>query len=398
MKWKPTEAPAGARPSGRRPNGRKPAWRLNAKTREASISRYTPEPEAPEPQVVRRPLWQVALIGLFVLAVFAALYVASALFIPIALAILFRLLLMPPVRKLARVGLPRAVAAGLVVLLFVGLLGGAAAGLAAPATAWMERGPTTMIMLRMRLAEIRKPLEDIRAATEAMSEATQGGEEDTPEVVVRQSGLAQDVLSQAGTAVASTALMLVLLYFMLATGDSLLRTILRRARGRGQRKQAVEIFRRAEQDISRYLITITLINLGLGVATAGAMWALGMPTPALWGALAAVLNFIPFLGAMATMGVIGVIALLTFPSIGYALVPPLVFFALTTLEGQFVTPSLVGRRLTVSPVAVFLALMVWGWMWGIPGLLLAVPLLATFKIVCDTVPHLRPLGAYLGRR
>ncbi|WP_404386430.1 AI-2E family transporter [Caenispirillum salinarum] len=354
-----------------------------------------PDPTPPQ----RRPAWQTALIGLFVLAIFATLYVASALFIPIALAILFRLLLMPPVRKLSRLGLPRAAGAGLVVLLLVGALGGAAASLAAPASAWLDRAPTSMVVLRMRLAEIRKPLDEIREATEKMTEATQSDEEQaTPEVVVRQPGWAESVLSQAGTVVASAALMLVLLYFMLATGDSLLRSMLRRSKRRGERKRTVEMFRRAEQDISAYLITVTLINLALGIVTGIAMWALGMPTPMLWGALAAITNFVPFLGAAATLAVIGVVSLLTFSQISLAIIPPLVFFALTTLEGQFITPSLIGRRLTISPVAVFLALMVWGWMWGIPGMLLAVPMLATFKLVCDSVPRLNHIGALLDRR
>ncbi|EKV30488.1 hypothetical protein C882_4447 [Caenispirillum salinarum AK4] len=353
-----------------------------------------PDPRPPE----RRPTWQTALIGLFVLAIFATLYVASALFIPIALAVLFRLLLMPPVRKLSRLGVPRAAGAGLVVLLFVAAIGGAATSLAAPASAWLDRAPTSMIVLRMRLAEIRKPLDEIREATESMAEATQGEDEGTPEVVVKQPGLAESMLTQAGTVVASGALMLVLLYFMLATGDSLLRSMLRRSRRRGERKRTVDIFRRAEQDISAYLITITLINLALGIVTGLAMWALGMPTPMLWGALAAITNFVPFLGAAATLVVIGVVSLLTFSQISLAIIPPLVFFGLTTLEGQFVTPSLIGRRLTISPVAVFLALMVWGWMWGIPGMLLAVPMLATFKIVCDSVPRLNHIGALLDRR
>lgn len=345
----------------------------------------------------RRPAWQGAVIGLFVLALFATLYAAAALFIPIALAVLFRLLLMPPVRKLTRLGLPRALAAGLVVLALVGVLAGAATSLAAPAATWVERAPASAVMLRMRLAELSKPLEDIRQATEAVDEAT-GGNDGATEVVVRQPGMASDVLDQAGRVAASAALMLVLLYFMLATGDSLLRTILRRMRRRGQRKQTVEIFRRAELDISAYLITITLSNVGLGLVTGLVMWALGMPTPALWGAMAAVLNFVPVLGSLAVMGVLAVVSLLTFPSLGYAVVPPLAFMLLTTIEGQVITPSLIGRRLTVSPVAVFLALMVWGWLWGISGLLLAVPLLATFKIVCDTVPRLQPVGAYLGPR
>lgn len=363
------------------------------------VSRAAEEPTAPDPvPPQRRPMWQTALIGLFVLALFAALYVAAALFIPIALAVLFRQLLMPPVRRLSRLGVPKAVGAGLVVLLFVSALGGAAMSLAAPASAWLDRAPTSIVVLRLRLAEIRKPLDEIRDATEKMAAATQGNADDTQEVILKQPGLAESVLTQAGTVLTQAALMLVLLYFMLATGDSFLRSMLRRSKARGHRRRTVEIFRRAEKDISVYLITITLINLGLGIVTGLAMWGLGLPTPMLWGALAAITNFVPFLGAAATLAIISVVSLLTFSQVSVAILPPLVFFFLTTLEGQFITPTLVGRRLTISPVAVFLALMVWGWMWGIPGMLLAVPMLATFKIVCDAVPRFNHIGALLDRR
>jgi predicted PurR-regulated permease PerM len=156
--------------------------------------------------------------------------------------------------------------------------------------------------------------------------------------------------------------------------------------------------RQAESDVSRYLVTVTLVNLGLGAFTALAMFALGMPNPMLWGALAALANFIPYLGAMSTTAVLAIVAAVTFDEVSAIVAPPAVFLLLTTFEGQFVTPMLLGRRLTLNPVVIFLALLVWGWLWGVAGVLMAVPLLAAFKIMCDHVPSLAAVGEFLGRK
>jgi predicted PurR-regulated permease PerM len=136
----------------------------------------------------------------------------------------------------------------------------------------------------------------------------------------------------------------------------------------------------------------------LTAATALAMALLGMPNPVLWGALAAVNNFIPYLGSLVTVGVLTVVAAVSFDTLGQIVAPPLIFFALTTFEGQFLTPMLLGKRLTLNPVVIFLALLIWGWLWGIPGVLMAVPLLAAFKILCDHVPSLAAVGEFLGRK
>jgi predicted PurR-regulated permease PerM len=155
--------------------------------------------------------------------------------------------------------------------------------------------------------------------------------------------------------------------------------------------------REMEDDVSYYLLTISFINAGLGVAVGTAMFLLGMPNAILWGVMAAVLNFIPYLGALVGIGTVGLVALLTFDEPAWILLPPLVYFTLTTFEAYFVTPSLLARRLTLNPVAVFLALIIFTWMWGAAGALLAVPMLATFKICCDHVEALEPVGVMLGR-
>lgn len=340
------------------------------------------------------------MVGLFVIACFATLYLASTLFIPIALAILLSLLFTPLVRRLARVGVPRPVGAALAVVVLIALVSGAFTALAGPASAWLERAPINMAILRLRLQELQTPLGDVREAVRQMTEAASGGEQadQPPTVIVRTEGMVDSLMSGTGIVVTEVALTLVLLYFLLAGGNLFLRKTLRVARGRGDRRRAVEIFRRAETDISTYLVTITLINAVLGILTGLAMWGYGLPNAILWGTLAGILNFVPFLGALVTAVVIALVSFITFDQISFAILPPLTFYALTMIEGQFVTPAVLGKRLTLNPVAVFLALMVWGWMWGIAGMLLAVPMLATFKIFCDNIPRLATIGALLDRR
>ncbi|MGH7358694.1 MAG: AI-2E family transporter, partial [Candidatus Rokuibacteriota bacterium] len=157
------------------------------------------------------------------------------------------------------------------------------------------------------------------------------------------------------------------------------------------------IARDMEEHISKYLVTMTLINVGLGAAVGGAMRLADMPNPVLWGVTAAVLNFVPYLGPVVTLGMIALVSLLTFEGLDRALVAPALYLGLNALEGYLVTPMLLGRRLLLNPVVIFMGIIFWGWLWGIPGALLAVPIMATFKIFCDHIGPLSPIGEFLGR-
>ena len=162
------------------------------------------------------------------------------------------------------------------------------------------------------------------------------------------------------------------------------------------KKTAVLIARATEAQISAYLFTTTLINLGVGVVTAVAMLLVGMPNPWLWGAVAAVLNYVPYVGAMVNMVVLAVAALLSFDTVGRALIVPAVFLGINLVEGNLVTPAIQGRSMSLNPVALFVGFTFWWYIWGIPGAIMAVPMMATMKIICDHIDALSPVGEFLG--
>jgi len=166
----------------------------------------------------------------------------------------------------------------------------------------------------------------------------------------------------------------------------------------GDKRTAVEIARQAEASISTYLITALAINVGEGLVVAGALYLLGMPNPALWGALVVLLEFVPYLGAITIMIVLTIAALTTFDSVSHALLIPAAYLAVNLIQANLVSPLLYSRRLTLNPVALFVGLAFWWWIWGIPGAFIAVPLMATFKIFCDHIATLAPIGEFLGQR
>jgi len=342
------------------------------------------------------------LTGLFTLAIFYTLYFASALFIPIALALLLNLLLTPVVRALRKhLYLPEGVGAVLVLILLLVTVLVSFYGLSGPATRWLAELPVAMAEIERKLETLRQPVEEMQQAAEKVADlatpkATPGDDQPVT-VAIKGPSLTAMFLGGALTIGAGLVIMIALLFFLLASGDTLLRQAVTIAPRLRDKKRVVEIMRDIEDDISYYLLTISLINAGLGCAVGFAMYLLGMPNPILWGVMAAFFNYVPFLGAVAGISIVGLVAILTFETPALILLPPLVYLVLTATEAQFFTPALLARRLTLNPIAVFLALIVWTWLWGIAGAMMAVPLLAMFKICCDHVDPLKPFGTMLGR-
>src|SRR5436189_2722189 len=333
-----------------------------------------------------------ALTGLFVLAVFYTIYFMRAMLLPLVLAILLSYLLAPLVRLLVRIRLKAVFGAAIILLSLLGLLVYGMSRLAEPATAWLEKAPYSLQQLKQKLLPLKKPMEKVALASGEIEKLTSPDAAPAKTIVVKRSALAEAFLTQTPEFIASSVVMFILLYFLLAYDGVFLAKITRSIPRLTDKKRAVSIVREIEMQISRYLLTITLINIGLGTAVGLTVYLLGLPNPIMWSVLVAVLNFVPYLGAITGIICMTLGAVLSFDSLGYAMVFPASYLLLAALEGNFITPMVLGRSLTLNPVVILIALAFWGWMWGISGMILAVPILATFKIFCDHIEPMAPIA------
>jgi predicted PurR-regulated permease PerM len=338
----------------------------------------------------------IAITGLFVLGILYTVYFARAILLPIVIAILLDFLLSPVIRGLKRVRIREPLGAALIILVLLGVLGGGVYSLAEPAQAWMARAPESLERLQTRLREIRRPVEQVTRTAEQVEAATEVSKRGPPEVVVRGPRLSERLFGSTQAFVAGALETLVLLYFLLAVGDLFLQKLIRVLPQFKDKKMAVAIARETEASISTYLFTVTLVNLALGTAVTLVMLAVGMPNPMLWGALAALAEFIPYLGSTTLLATLTLAGLVSFPSVSHALLVPGSYLAVNVVQSNFITPVLLGRRLTLNPVAILVGLIFWWWIWGVAGAFIAVPLLATLKIFCDHIESLAPIGEFLG--
>jgi predicted PurR-regulated permease PerM len=339
----------------------------------------------------------IAITGLFVLAVLYTLYFARAFVLPIAIAVLLDFLLSPILRTLKRARIPEPVGAALVILALLGALGGAAYTLADPAREWMSKAPQSIAKVQGRLRELRRPVEQVTRTAEQVEAATEVTKSGPPEVVVRGPRLSQQLFGTTQSLLVGALEAIILLYFLLAAGDLFLQKLIKVLPQFGDKKTAVAIARETEASISTYLLTVALVNVGLGIVVTVVMLLIGMPNAVLWGALAGLAEFIPYLGATVMLALLTMAGLVTFPDVGHALAVPGSYLAVNLLQANFVSPAVLGRRLTLNPVAILVGLGFWWWIWGVGGAFVAVPLLATFKIFCDHIESLAPIGEFLGK-
>jgi predicted PurR-regulated permease PerM len=198
-----------------------------------------------------------------------------------------------------------------------------------------------------------------------------------------------------GTFLAGLGESLVLLYLLLASGDLFLQKLVRVMPTMHDKKRAVDISHEIQQQISNYLLSVSLINLGLGIIVGGGLYWLGVPNAAMWGMMVALFNFIPYFGPVAGISLLAIVGLLTFDTLGQGLLPPAWYLLLHLLEANFVTPVLLGRRFTLNPVVIFVSLIFWTWLWGVPGALLSVPILVSIKVICERVPSMSHVSELL---
>lgn len=341
----------------------------------------------------RTALWILAL-----LAVVAALYTARDILIPVAAAVVLSFVVAPAMRLLGRLRLPAPVSAAVVVATLLACISAAAYNLATPIGEWVVRLPEMAGPIREKLEVLRHPVAQVERASQEVERATSvsSGESTTHVVAVREPGLLQHVVGGVRGFVTKTGIALVILYFLLATGDLFKLKIVRVLPRLADKKRAVTILHEIEHQVSRFLSTVVALNLAVGVVIGLAMWAMGMPNPAVWGVMAAALNFMPVFGLIIGLSVVGAVALITFDTLWQSLSVPAVYLGLKIIEGNFVSPAVLGRSLTLNPLVIILSVMLLGWLWGPAGALLAVPILAVVKTVCDHIERLSALGELLG--
>lgn len=336
-----------------------------------------------------------SLSALFVLAAFAVLYIGRAVFIPIAFAVVLSFVFRPLVRGLRRAGVPAALGAAVVLASLTGAIGYGMVQLTEPASAWVQRMPKALRTVEHRVIRLRRPVQDVTKFADRVERMAQVDKsKPVREVTVDKPGLFESVVGAVRSFVSALVIMLITLYFMLVWGEALLDKLV----ALGPRSvRSTSMMGQVEQRMSRYMGTVALINTVLGAAVGVAMHLLEMPNPILWGVLAGVLNFVPYLGSLAGVVVVALASLLTFNDLGAAMLPPAAYFGITALEGNFVTPIIMGRTFRLSPLVIFVWLVIWTWLWGLSGALLAVPLLMLLKIVSDHNDRLAPLGNLLQR-
>jgi predicted PurR-regulated permease PerM len=370
----------------------------------------TPEaaPDGPEdillpedfntPQKPRQPLHPhtIALTIIATGVVLFFLYSARAIMFPFVLAVLIAFPLRPFMRWLGTIRVPRVLAATLVMATVLSVIVLAVFRLGAPAAAWLDDAPTKLRTAETRLRSIARPLEDLSEATQQVDAMTESADKpDTLKVEVQQPRLSSTVLSVTSDIVIEGIIALSLAFLLLVFGDDLLKSIVKVLPTRRDRRHLEQLCFDLERMISRYLLTYTVINIGLGAVIGSGLWLMGMPNPILWGAMAACLNYIPFVGLVIGSCVVFIAALLSFDSTVYALLAPTIYLVANGFEANLVTPTLLGRSMKINTIMVFISIVVWGWMWGIGGAIVAVPALAVGKIVCDRSERLSIISAIL---
>lgn len=339
------------------------------------------------------------LAGLLLLAVVYTLYFARAFFLPVAVALLLDFLLTPVVRWIKqRLRLRESVGAALLMLTLVGAGGVAVYNLAAPAASWIENAPASMEKVRTRLERLKAPVARMSEAAESVEEATAMGGESKETVAVQTRSLGSRIFGSTASMVGAIITVLFLTYFLLAAGDLFLRKLVEVLPRISDKRMAVTIARETEEQISSYMLTSTIIHVSLGTATGIAAAIIGLPNPALWGVLAGMLNFIPYIGPLINAAILLIAGLVTFESTGHALAAPAVFVGLNFIESYLITPHVMADRMSLNTVAVFTGIMFWWFLWGVPGAIMAVPILAVIKTICDRVEPLRAIGEFLGKR
>jgi len=369
-----------------------------AATPEGCVAADPSRAATPEGCVAADPSRAASLKLLAFLAVVWTAYVAKAVLFPIVLAVILYFLLSPLTRVLCRLRIPPVFGAGVVVLGGLLVIGTGIYFLFLPASEMIADLPETLRKADRKLWFILKPLDDVNKASSQISKLTQSKDAEgskVPQVQVRQPPLTYVLFNLTGGVVVGAVVVVILLYLLLATAHRTLNSIIELIPGLRHKQGVVRMIRNVEMSISTYLLTVTVINVCLGVVIASVMALLCVPNPILIGVMAATLNYVPYLGCMVGTAITFLVAVVALPSAGEALLPPLCYLGINSLEGNLLTPMILGERMSMNPVLVFLSLILWGWLWGVGGVLIAVPMLSIAAIVCTHFASLAPVARFI---
>lgn len=328
---------------------------------------------------------RLAIVAVGVVVMLFVLQVGQMFLAPVTLAIVVGLMFGPVADRLEAVGVPPALSAAVVVFLLLGIIAGGIALFALPLSEWVARAPLIWEKLQGQLANLKQPIEALSQFQSQVSEVLGG--EAAMSVNVENGGAMASVALLAPALLAQILIFLASLYFFVATRDHIRVSVLSLCVTRRMRWRTAHVFRDVEAKVSRFLLSITFINLCVGIAVTLAMWAIGMPSPILWGALAAVLNYIPYVGQGTMILILVAVGLGTETRIEQIVLPALCYMGINFIEGQIVTPHFIGRTMTLNPFMIFLSITFWLWAWGPVGGLVAVPtLLIATSILTHTLP------------
>jgi predicted PurR-regulated permease PerM len=335
-----------------------------------------PEPSTPMLDSVERWNWavRISVVGLFVVALVVIAFRMASVVVPVVLAWVVAMVLLPVVDGLERRGLSRTLTSIVLVILLIASIMVIVGVLTVPLTYWVGRASELGALLKERLQTLGNPFAFLDEIGNALSQVT-GGDKNASAVNLSSSNIVTVILSVLTPVVSETLIFLVALVFNLIYHRDIQSGMLLLFQNDSARQKAKDILKDIQVNTTIYFGTLTVVNICLGIATTVLTWLVGLPHPFLWGTLAAALNFIPYLGAAIVIATLFVVGLIVFSALSKAVIAPLAYLGITALEGQLITPTLIGHRLTINPFLVFLSIAFWSWMWGPVGAFLAVPIL-----------------------
>lgn len=335
--------------------------------------------------------------GLFFLGTLACMYVAREVILPITLAFFLKLLVQPGMKLLKHFRVPRLVAALLALALLLGCVIGLINLLSGPASEWAQRLPQGLPRLQQRVRFVSEPIDKVSHLFKHAKKIVVGNPQESGKTIPQHSdnNVQQMLLSTVHHFASGFVWTFIMLFFLLLAGDTFLRRLVEVMPTFGDKRQVADIAQQVEADISTYLAIVTIMNTLVGIATGLAMWLIGLPDPLLWGVAAFILNYVPIFGPLTGIVLFLAVGMLSLDPLWKAFMPMIAYLCVHMMEGEVITPMLLARRFTLNPVLVMVSLLFWNWMWGVPGAILAVPLLAITKIICDRVQPLAALGHFI---